>query len=82
MNIEQIKERFRLTPEEANRMEEFLKKAANAQVLFCQNHDREFFDFEGECPVCIAEKLEFQESVKSCYDKAHIEDIEDQQEKS
>jgi hypothetical protein len=57
MNIEEIKERFRLTSEEANRMQEYMKKAENAEVLYCDPHDREFFDFE-ECPGCKEDRAD------------------------
>lgn len=43
MNIEEIKERFRLRAEEANHMEEYFKKTENAEVLYREDHDREWF---------------------------------------
>jgi hypothetical protein len=77
MNLEEIKERFRSTPAEANRMEEFLKKAENAQVLYCSDHDREWFDFEGGCPGCLGEKLDFEQSMKHHKDNgSKQEDLE------
>jgi hypothetical protein len=54
MNIEEIEERS----EEANHMEEYFQKAEKAQVLYCSDHDREFFDFE-VCPECEIEKQYF-----------------------
>ena len=64
MNIEEIKEHFRLTPEEVNRMEEFVKKAEKAQVLFCDLHDKEWFDFEDGCPACLEETKSFLDEMR------------------
>lgn len=38
-------------------IEEYLKRAETAEVLYCETHDSEYFDFE-QCPCCEREKCE------------------------
>jgi hypothetical protein len=59
MDNEKIRELFKLTDDEYKRMLEYQRKATNAKILYCQDHEREYFDFEKQCDECIREKLEF-----------------------
>jgi hypothetical protein len=40
-------------------MVEYQKKAEVATVMFCDIHEREYFNFEQKCSECIREELEF-----------------------
>jgi hypothetical protein len=59
MDNETIRKLFNLTDDEYRRMVEYQKKAEVATVLYCEDHEREYFDFEKQCDECIHEKLEF-----------------------
>jgi hypothetical protein len=48
-----------LTDDEYKNMIEYQKKAEYARILFCKNHNIEYFNFE-KCPECIHEKVEFE----------------------
>ena len=41
------------------RIESYIEKAKTAEVLYCEDHDREYYDFEfeGKCPICFEEDL-------------------------
>lgn len=54
MDIEAASCRFHLSDELTESLKIYFKKAENAQVLYCENHDRKFFDFE-VCPWCESE---------------------------
>jgi hypothetical protein len=45
-------------------MVDYQKKAEVATVLFCDLHEREYFDFEKQCDECIREQFEFEAEVK------------------
>jgi hypothetical protein len=45
-------------------MVEYQKKAELSTVLFCDLHEREYFDFEKQCDECIREQQEFEADVK------------------
>jgi hypothetical protein len=59
MDNERIRELFNLTDNEYKSMIEYQKKAENAQILYCEDHELEYFDLEKQCDECILEKLEF-----------------------
>ncbi len=61
MNPDRLKERFHLTDAEMQRISDYIKKVETAEIKYCDDHDREWFDFEGnECPVCEKERVEFE----------------------
>jgi hypothetical protein len=35
---------------------EYWEKAQTAKLKYCQDHDREYYDFEGDCPICQEEE--------------------------
>jgi hypothetical protein len=37
---------------------DYLKRAETAEVLYCEIHDSQYFDFEKKCPSCIREEQE------------------------
>jgi hypothetical protein len=59
MDNETIRKLFNLTDDEYKRIVDYQKKAEVATVLYCEDHEREYFDFEKQCDECIREKLEF-----------------------
>jgi hypothetical protein len=59
MDNEQIRKLFSLTDDEYKSMLEYQRKAEVAQVLYCTDHELEYFDFEQKCSECIREKLEY-----------------------
>jgi hypothetical protein len=59
MDNESIRRLLHLNDDEFRSMVEYQRKAENAQILYCTDHDREYFDFEKQCDECIREKLEF-----------------------
>jgi hypothetical protein len=59
MDNETIRRLFNLTDGEYRRMVDYQRKAEVATVLYCEDHEREYFDFEEQCDECIREKLEF-----------------------
>jgi hypothetical protein len=67
MNIEEMAKRFGLSNIEVEHIQSYMEKAAKAELRYCEDHDREFFDFEygGKCLSCFQESLEWE-----------IEDIE------
>jgi hypothetical protein len=59
MDNTRIRELFNLTDDEYKSMLEYQKRAEVATVMFCDIHEREYFDFEKQCDECIREKLEY-----------------------
>jgi hypothetical protein len=59
MDNETIRRLFHLSDQEYAQFVDYQKKAEVATVLYCEDHEREYFDFEGKCDECIREKLEF-----------------------
>jgi hypothetical protein len=59
MDSETIKHLFHLTEMEYAQFLDYQQKAEVATVLYCEDHEREYFDFEKQCDECIREKLEF-----------------------
>jgi hypothetical protein len=59
MDNERIRELFHLSDEEFKSMLEYQRKAEVATVLYCEDHELEYFDFEKQCDECIREKLEY-----------------------
>jgi hypothetical protein len=45
-------------------MVEYQKKAEIATVLYCTEHELEYFDFEPGCYACIQEKEELELAAK------------------
>jgi hypothetical protein len=61
MNPNELKKYFNLTDEQIQKFEEYQKKAEHAKILYCPDHDREYFDFETEgCPICFEEESWFR----------------------
>jgi hypothetical protein len=56
-------------------IEQYLKKIETAEPLYCDLHDAIYFDFEGGCPSCIEERLDFKESIN--HKVFALQDIED-----
>jgi hypothetical protein len=50
-------------PERYALVTEYFEKAEKAEVLYCEDHDREFFNFE-ECPGCLEERRDFEASMR------------------
>jgi hypothetical protein len=67
MNLEEMTKRFGLSSVEVKRIQSYMEKAEKSETKYCEDHDREFFDFEygRKCPSCFQESLEWE-----------IEDIE------
>jgi hypothetical protein len=65
MNLLEMAILLKLSSFELKRIQSYLEKAENAEVKYCEDHDREYFDFEfqGLCPVCWEEMLWFQSAV-------------------
>jgi hypothetical protein len=61
---ESIRRVLHLSDSEYKSMVEYQKKAELSTVLFCDLHEREYFDFEKQCDECIREQLEFEAEVK------------------
>jgi hypothetical protein len=59
MDNTRIRELFNLTDDEYKSMLEYQKRTEVATVMFCDIHEREYFDFEKQCDECIREKLEY-----------------------
>jgi hypothetical protein len=57
MDNARIRELFNLTDDEYKSLIEYQKRAENAQILYCEDHEREYFDFEKQRDECIREKL-------------------------
>jgi hypothetical protein len=59
MNLLEMAKRLNLSSFELNRIQSYLEKAENAEVKYCEDHDREYYDFEfqGQCPICFEERL-------------------------
>jgi hypothetical protein len=59
MNLEEMVKRLGITSTEVKSMQDYLEKAENAEVKYCEDHDREYYDFEfqGQCPICFEERL-------------------------
>jgi hypothetical protein len=64
MDNESIRRLLHLNDDEYKSMVEYQKKVEVATVLFCDLHEREYFDFERQCDECIREQLEFEAEVK------------------
>jgi hypothetical protein len=59
MNLAEMAKLLNLSSFELKRIQSYLEKAENTEVKYCEDHDREYFDFEfqGLCPVCYEEQL-------------------------
>jgi hypothetical protein len=57
MDNARIRELLNLTDYEYKSLIEYQKRAENAQILCCEDHEREYFDFEKQRDECIREKL-------------------------
>ena len=57
MDNARIRELFNLTDDEYNSFIKYHKRAENAQILYGEDHEREYFDFEKQRDECIREKL-------------------------
>jgi hypothetical protein len=59
MDIDQMRLLFNLTNEQVKLAEDYFKRAEDADIKHCSDHDIEFMDFE-ERYVCIQEREAFQ----------------------
>jgi hypothetical protein len=59
MNLAEMAKLLNLSSAEIERMRAYMEKAENAEVKYCKDHDREYYDFEfqGQCPICFEERL-------------------------
>jgi hypothetical protein len=59
MTPEEMAKLFRLSSLELERIQAYMKKAEESDLRYCEDHDREYYDFEfqGQCPVCHEETL-------------------------
>ena len=59
MNLEEMVKRFGIPNAEVERMRSYFEKAQQSEVRYCEDHDREYYDweFEGMCPIDYEEKL-------------------------
>jgi hypothetical protein len=57
MDNARIREIFNLTDDGYKSLIEYQKRAENVQILYCEDHEREYFDFEKQRDECIREKL-------------------------
>jgi hypothetical protein len=64
MDNESIRKLLHLNDEEFKKMVEYQKKAEVATVLYCTEHELEYFDFEPGCYACIREKEELELAAK------------------
>jgi hypothetical protein len=64
MDNETIRRVLHLSDSEYKSMVDFQKKAETAQILYCEDHEREYFDFEKQCDECIRDKLEFDAEMR------------------
>lgn len=64
MDNESIHKLLHLPHSEYKSMIDFQLKAEHAKILYCEMHDREWFDFEADCYACIQEKEELELATK------------------
>jgi hypothetical protein len=59
MNLVEMAKLLRLSHLEIERIQSYIEKVEKSEVRFCEDHDREYYDFEfqGQCPVCYEETL-------------------------
>lgn len=57
MDNARIRELFNLTDDDYKSLIEYQKRAENAHIPHCEDHEREYFDFEKLRDECIRENL-------------------------
>jgi hypothetical protein len=64
MKLSEAQKRFGLSDVEVSRIEEYLKQAETAEIMFCDDHEYEYYDFSGGCPACLEERQFFEEEME------------------
>jgi hypothetical protein len=59
MNLAEMAKLLHLSRVEIKRIQSYMDAAENSEIRYCEDHDREYYDFEfqGQCPVCHEETL-------------------------
>jgi hypothetical protein len=57
--MDEFGKRLGLTSEQIQRIKTYREKAEESEVKYCEDHAREYYDFEfeGMCPICYEDKL-------------------------